>query len=178
MTPTLTINAGARWDVQLPFEATNDILSMSTLADACGVSGQNPDGSCRFFDPTATGGKSPTFVQYDKSNPGWNTDWNNIAPNISAAWRPNVQGGWLRPILGDPEQATLRAGFSINYAREGMAVYTGQYGANPGSQVSATRNESNGLLVPPWRDLAHLLFSRSVDQARPAAQLRHSGGDL
>ena len=109
MTPTLTINAGARWDVQLPFEATNDILSMSTLADACGVSGQNPDGSCRFFDPTATGGKSPTFVQYDKSNPGWNTDWNNIAPNISAAWRPNVQGGWLRPILGDPEQATLRA---------------------------------------------------------------------
>ena len=149
MTPTLTINAGARWDVQLPFEATNDILSMSTLADACGVSGQNPDGSCRFFDPTATGGKTPTFVQYDKSNPGWNTDWNNVAPNISAAWRPNVQGGWLRPILGDPDQATLRAGFSINYAREGMAVYTGQYGANPGSQVSATRNESNGLLVPP-----------------------------
>jgi len=29
-----------------------------------------------------------------------------------------------------------------------MAVYTGQYGANPGSTVSVTRSEGNGLLVP------------------------------
>ncbi len=147
-TPTLTINAGARWDIQRPFEPVNDILSMSTLADACGMSGQHPDGSCRFFDPTATGGKSPTFVQYDRNNPGWNLDYDNIAPNISAAWQPNVETGWLRTILGDPAQATIRGGFSLNYAREGMAVYTGTYGANPGSQVAATRNEGNGLLVP------------------------------
>jgi hypothetical protein len=149
-TPTLTINAGVRWDVQMPFEPVNDVLSMSTFADACGVSGIGEDGKCRFFQPGAAGGKNPpTFVQYDKGNLGWKTDWNNVAPNIGVAWRPNVQSGWLRTLLGDPDQATLRAGYSVNYAREGMAVYTGQFGANPGSQVSVTENEDNGLLVPP-----------------------------
>ena len=63
--------------------------------------------------------------------------------NVGVAWRPNVQGGWLRTILGDPEQATLRAGYSVAYNREGFAVYTGQYGANPGSQVSVTRSNQH-----------------------------------
>jgi len=147
VTPTVTLNGGLRWDVEMPFYPVNDILSMSTYADACGVSGIGSDGLCRWFQPGASGGKSPTFVQYDRNNPGWNTDWNNVAPNLGVAWRPNVQGGWLRPILGDPEQATLRAGYSVAYNREGMGIYTGQYGSNPGSQVSVTRNTANGNLI-------------------------------
>ena len=108
----------------------------------------DPTALCRWFQPGASGGKSPTFVQYaHRNNPGWNTDWNNVAPNLGVAWRPNVQGGWLRPILGDPEQATLRAGYSVAYNREGMGIYTGQYGSNPGSQVSVTRNSANGNLI-------------------------------
>jgi hypothetical protein len=59
-----------------------------------------------------------------------------------------VQDGWLRALLGDPEQATLRAGFSMAYDRQGMGVFTGQYGTNPGSTLSLTRSEANGLLVP------------------------------
>ena len=96
--------------------------------------------SAAFFTPGATGGKYPTFVQFDRGNPGYNTDWNNFAPNVGVAWRPNVQSGWLRQILGDPDQATLRAGYSVAYNREGFGVYTGQYGANPGSSLSVTRN--------------------------------------
>ena len=78
-----------------------------------------------------------TFVQYDKSDPGYNTDWNNLAPNVGVAWRPNVQSGWLRKILGDPEQATLRAATRWPTTAKAWRVFTGQYGANPGSHDSA-----------------------------------------
>jgi hypothetical protein len=146
--PTVTLNVGLRWDVQTPFEPTNDIMSTSFYADACGVSGIGPDGVCRFFTPGASGGIVPSFVQYDAGRPGYNTDWNNLAPNVGIAWRPNVQSGWLRRVLGDPDLATIRAGYSVTYNREGFGVFTGQYGANPGSTLSVTRSEANGLLLP------------------------------
>jgi Carboxypeptidase regulatory-like domain/TonB dependent receptor len=160
VTPALTINGGVRWDVQMPFTPVNDVMSQSTFDDACGISGIGADGRCRFFDPTASGGKVPTFVEFNRNTPGYNTDWNNVAPNIGVAWRPNVQSGWLRSILGDPDQATVRAGYSIAYDRQGMAVFTGQYGANPGSQLSLTRNEDNGLMVPAGQTWPVLLTQR------------------
>ena len=144
----MTINAGLRWDVQTPFQPTNDIMSTSFYADACGMSGIGADGVCRFFQPGASGGITPSYVQYDSGRPGYNTDWNNLAPNLGVAWRPNVQSGLMRAILGDPELATVRAGYSVTYSREGMGVFTGQYGSNPGSTLSVTRSEGNGLLVP------------------------------
>jgi len=148
LTPTFTLNAGVRYDIQTPFTPVNDILSQSTFADACGVSGLASNGDCRFYDPTATGGKTPDFVEFGSGTQNYKTDWNNIAPNVGVAWRPNVQDGWLRALLGDPEQATVRGGYSHAYDRQGMAVFTGQYGANPGSTLSLTRSEANGLLVP------------------------------
>ncbi len=148
LTPTLTLNAGVRYDVQTPFTPVNDILSQSTFADACGISGIGSDGDCRFYRSAATGGKVPDFVAFGTGTQNYKTDWNNVAPNASVAWRPNVQSGWGRALLGDPEQATLRAGYSHAYDRQGMAVFTGQYGANPGSTLSLTRSEGNGLLVP------------------------------
>ena len=146
--PTVTLNAGVRWDVQTPFVASNDIMSTSFYADACGISGIGADGVCRFFQPGASGGVTPTYVQYSASQPGYNTDWNNFGPNLGIAWRPNVQSGVLRQILGDPELATVRAGFSVTFSREGMGVPLGQFGANPGGTLSVTRSEGNGLLVP------------------------------
>ena len=147
-TPALTINAGLRWDLQMPFTPVNDVMTTVTLADICGVSGLGSGGTydkCNFYAPGATGGKFPEFSQFKKGNLGYDTDWNNIAPNVGVAWRPNVQGGWLRGLLGDPDQATLRAGYSIAYERQGMAVFTGQFGPNPGSTLSLTRNNSTGL---------------------------------
>ena len=51
----------------------------------------------------------PTYVRYEPNNKGYTTDKNNFAPNVGIAWRPNVQEGWLRRILGDPEMATVTA---------------------------------------------------------------------
>ena len=152
----LTVNAGVRWDVQLPFQPTNDTMSSASLADVCGVSGLGDGGvysACNFFAPgTTTGGKVPEFVQYTTGTKGYNTDWNNAAPNVGIAWRPEVQGGWLRTLLGDPEVATVRGGYSIAFERQGLGVYTGVFGPNPGSQLSLTRDANTGLVPPgePW----------------------------
>jgi hypothetical protein len=165
MSPRLTLNAGLRWDIQMPFQAVNDVMSRATFADACGVSGIGSNGECRFFQPNASGGVYPQFIEYSSGNKGWNTDWNNVAPNIGVAWLPNVQDGFLRTLLGDPEQATIRAGYSVNYAREGMARFTGVFGANPGSQVSVTRNANSGLLIPPGE--SYPVLFREKDRLGP-----------
>ena len=149
--PTVTLNVGLRWDIQTPFSAANDNFSAVTLDDLCGVSGLG-DGSiynaCKFFTPGATGGKIPAYSQLQSGTNGYNVDWNNVAPNVGVAWRPNVQSGFLRTILGDPEQATIRAGYSVQYERQGFGTFTGVYGGNPGATISLTRNASTGLLPP------------------------------
>lgn len=150
VTPTLTLNGGLRYDVQMPFQASNDIMSSVTMADVCGISGLGAGGTynrCNFFQPGAKGGKAiPEYVQLTKGTQGYETDWNNIAPSVSVAWRPNVQGGWLRTLMGSPEQATLRAGWSVAYERQGMNQFTGVFGANPGSTLSLTRDANTGLV--------------------------------
>ena len=152
VTPTLTLNAGLRWDVQMPFTPVNDIMSAVTLGGVCGISGLGDGGifnACNFFEPGASGGRCREFVAvHDRARSGYKTDWNNVAPNVGVAWRPNVQSGCLRTLLGDPEQATLRGGYSVAYERQGLGVFTGVYGANPGSTLSLTRNASTGLVRP------------------------------
>jgi hypothetical protein len=115
----------------MAFAPVNDIMSTVTMADVCGISGLGSGGTydaCRFFQPNATGGQVPQFTQFTRDSLGYNIDWNNLAPNIGVAWRPNVKNGWLRALLGDPEQATLRGGYSVAYDRQGLGVFTGVFG--------------------------------------------------
>ena len=151
--PTVTFTGGLRWDVQLPFTPTNDIMSRVEMADFCGMSGLGDGGTyskCNFLSPGATGGVTPEFKQLTAGTNGYKTDWNNFAPTVGLAWRPNVQDGWLRGLLGDPEQATLRGGYSVAYERQGLSEFTGTFGANPGSVITITReDDSADPLVPP-----------------------------
>jgi hypothetical protein len=153
ITPTLTLNAGVRWEVQTPVVALNDNYSTATMADICGPSGlgNGPGGrACNLFQPGVFNafGMVPQYSQLKARQSAFNTDWNNVAPNVSAAWRPNVQTGFLRTILGDPEQATLRAGFSVAYNRNGMAEFQGIFAGNPGRAINANRTNALGNLVP------------------------------
>jgi len=149
MTPTLTLNAGVRWDVQTPFQSVNDTMSAVSFASVCGLSGPGASttafNKCNFASRAQTG-VTPEFIKLQKGTNGYNTDWNNFGPNISVAWRPNVQTGFGRMLLGDPEQATLRGGYSMSYERQGLAVFTGLYGGNPGSTVALNRNQTTGLV--------------------------------
>jgi hypothetical protein len=152
VSPTLTLTGGLRYDLQMPFSASNDIMSSVTMADFCGISGLGDGGTysrCNMFQPGASGGVIPSFKQLKAGTQGYKADRNNFGPSVSVAWRPDVQDGWLRTILGDPEQATVRAGYTISYERQGMSVFTGTFGANPGSTISLSRTEGLGNLVAP-----------------------------
>jgi hypothetical protein len=150
--PNLTLNYGLRYELQLPIQAENSLYSMTTVADACGLSGQgNAFGTrCNLFMPGTLGtGQLPTFQQYKAGNPGYSTDYNNFAPSLGAAWLPNVKTGFLRTILGDPDQATVRVAYSRAYDREGLGAISGIYDANPGVFIAQTRSAANGNLVFP-----------------------------
>ena len=91
---------------------------MNTLADLCGVSGlgNGPGGrECNLFNPGVFNpvAATPVYELYQAGSPGYNTEYDNFAPNIGVAWQPNVQSGWLRAILGDPAQATIRGSYGV-----------------------------------------------------------------
>lgn len=171
LTPTVTLNGGVRWEVQFPFFPITNTWSTATMADACGKSGEgNGIGGrqCNLFQPgnLAAPGVTPQYVKYDPGAPGYNTEYGNLAPNVGLAWRPNVQGGWLRRLLGDPEQATLRGGFAVAFNRERMDRFTGLFGGNVGGTTNVSnRNNNNGNLIEPGRGWP-LLF-REVDRLGP-----------
>ena len=163
VTPTLTVNVGLRYDLQTPFAANNDIMSAAALADVCGISGIGENTTvynrCNFFKPGANTGKAiPEFAQLTAGTQGYSTDKNNLAPSLSVAWRPNVQSGWLRTLLGNPDQATIRAGWAVAYERQGMNQFTGVFGANPGSTITLTRDTNTGLV--PAGEAWPVLFSQ------------------
>ena len=157
VTPTLTINAGARWEVVFPFQAITDTWSQSTMADLCGPSGlgTGPEGrQCNLFQPgtlPAEAIQTPTYTLYSAGTPGYNTDYKSVSPNAGVAWRPNVQSGFLRTLLGDPEQATVRAGWSMSFNRERVDRFTDVYGTNPGGTTPATRS-TQATAFPLVRD--------------------------
>ena len=105
--------------MQTPFQPVNDTMSAATMDSVCGISGTG-DGSiynaCDFYHP-GTRGVVPEFVQFTTGTDGYDVDFDNFAPNVGVAWRPNVQtDGCAR---SDPEQATIRGGYSEAYNREG-----------------------------------------------------------
>ena len=153
--PTLTVNAGLRWQIAKPFQANESVYSMNTMADICGVSGlgNGPGGrECNLFNPGvfSTGGRAPVYELYSAGEPGYRTEYDNFAPNVGVAWQPNVQGGVLRTILGDPSHATVRASYGVSYNSDGLGFYTGVYGSNPGNQITTNRTTASAQypLVP------------------------------
>ncbi len=148
-TPTLTVNAGLRWDLFLPFTPADNTWSRATIEDICGISGTgNGVGGrgCNLFQPgVQTGTLIPTFDRFEPGDGSFKTNWTDFAPNVGVAWRPDVQDGWLKALLGDPEQATFRAGYAMSYNQERIDRFTANAGANAGGVISASRNTDHGL---------------------------------
>src|SRR5262249_53514696 len=99
--PTLTINAGLRYDVQRPFYAQNNSYSTATLADIFGVTGVGSDfepGSLvnhlgNMFKPNTFQGSPTTFKQLPSNTSAYNTDWGGFAPSLGAAWSIGSDSG-------------------------------------------------------------------------------------
>ena len=172
VTPTLTINGGLRWDVQMPFTPVTNTFSTIALEDLCGISGvgSGPDGrACNLFQPGTLGGKAqPQYYPFDKGTKAYNINYANIGYNIGLAWRPNVQDGILRTILGSPEQATLRAGYSMTFNQERFDRFTNNAGANPGGTTPATRNATTGYCLVCPGESWPILLSQTNRLGAPA----------
>ncbi len=170
--PTLTINAGLRWDVQLPFVPVTQTYSTTTMEDMCGISGLGAGvggRDCNLFKPGTVSGKAqPTYIKYNPGDEAYKTNWKNIGYNLGFAWRPNVQDGFLRTILGSPDQATIRAGYSMTYNVERFDRFTNNAGANPGGTTAASRNTGSGYCLVCPGETWPLLFSQKNRLGAPA----------
>lgn len=152
--PTLTINAGLRYEVQLPFYALNDSYSTASIDDIFGptgpgsglVVGSTVTGLGNLYKPGTLQGSPTTYDMLTKGSKAFTTDTNNFAPSLGAAWTTGADSGWLRTVFGTPGQTVVRGGFNISYQRGGMNDMTEVFGDNPGILIDATRNLTNGNL--------------------------------
>jgi hypothetical protein len=173
VSPTLTVTGGLRWDVQLPFVPVTQTFSTIQLEDLCGISGigAGPDGrACNLFKPgTVTGKAQPTYQLFTPGTQAYATDYTNIGFNVGFAWRPNVDTGVLRTLLGDPQQATIRAGYSMTYNQERFDRFTNNAGANVGGTISANRNATTGFCLVCAGESWPVLYSQKNRLGAPAA---------
>ena len=172
--PNLTVTAGLRYELQYPMVPTNGVFTTTGIEDLCGPSGEGQGVGgrfCNLFNPGSVlnPNVAPEFVRYEANNKGYSVDYNNIAPNVGVSWRPNVQSGFMRTLLGDPEVATVSSGFSRSYNRERFDRFTAVYGGNPGATLAATRGTgaNNFPLVPPGESWPILL--RETNRLGPPA---------
>ena len=149
--PTLTVNYGVRYELQLPFTPLNDYYSkVADPAMLYGVSGAG-----NMFKPGTLTGQAPQFVQFAKGEGAYKTDYNNVAPSVGLAWRISPKSPWLQKLLST--DAVVRAGYSLSYVREGMNAVDSLFNANPGGTITATRSMALGNLVPTSTQLPVLL---------------------
>jgi hypothetical protein len=153
--PNLTINAGLRYEVQLPFEALNNSYSYADIDDVFGITGPGDltvgsvvTGLGNLYKPGTLQGSPTMYTMLEKGMQAYNTDVNNFAPSIGAAWTTGAESGFWRKILGAPGDSVIRGGYNISYQRGGMSDMTEVYGDNPGILIDATRSTGNGNLGP------------------------------
>jgi hypothetical protein len=152
--PTITVNGGLRWGVQLPFRSLNNSYSTATVNDMFGVTGPGSgfvagsvgSGLGNLYKPGTLEGSPTTYQLLEADSKAYGTDWNNVSPSIGVAWTFGSKDGWTRRIFGAPGDSVVRGGYNIAYQRGGMSDFTEVFGANPGIQISATRNQTNGNL--------------------------------
>jgi hypothetical protein len=142
-TPTLTISAGVRYVLALPFYPTNNSYTTVTEASLYGVSGIG-----NVFTPGSLTGSKPNFVQYPEGTYAYNVDRNNLAPSVGLAWQvPAQQNAIGRLIFGSQEgDSVLRGGGAMAFQRPGMSDFTGTFGANQGIFFNLTRDSNNATL--------------------------------
>ncbi len=156
---SITVSAGVRYVLELPFYPTNNSYTTVTNASLYGISGEG-----NLFKPGTLTGTKPSFVQYPAGTYAYNVDRNNLAPSAGFAWQlPGQSNALGRVILGSQEgDSVIRAGGAMAFQRPGMSDFTGTFGANQGIQVTLNRDSTNATLPI-------LLRSQPALPAAPAA---------
>jgi hypothetical protein len=142
----LSINAGLRYDIQLPFYSLNSLYSYATVDDLCGRSGKKSDNSCNLFQPGVMPGTSPTFKQLTKGTKAYDTDYNNVAPSVGFAWTPVRRSGLIGNLMGPDGDFVIRGGYTRAFSRAGLNDFTSIFNNNPGILIVQNRDEASGNL--------------------------------
>ncbi len=155
----LTINAGLRYELQLPFTALNNSSRRRRwrTSAACLAWADNAAAICSSQARSPAPSRSSSISK--RACASHDVDWNNWAPSIGGNWTPTARNGLLRGMLGDEGDTSISAGFSMAYNRNGMSDFTNIFGANPGVLIDVNRNQSLANLgaVPLlFRDRARL----------------------
>ena len=153
----MTINAGVRYDVQLPFYSLNSLYSYATIDDLCGRSGKKSENSCNLFQPGVMPGTSPSFKQLNAGTKPYDTDYNNIAPSVGFAWTPERRSGFLGTLMGPRNDFVIRGGYTLAAARRPERLH-GDSAPTPASASSrtATKRAPTRDHAAPLRDTARL----------------------
>ena len=174
--PNVTLSMGLRYEVQLPMVPTKSTRSTTTLESVCGPSGfgEGPGGRpCNMYNPGVFNNATqiPTYTAYESGSSGYNVDRNNIAPVVGLTYRPTVNDGFWRKLLGDPDQAVLSGGFTRSFNRERIDRFTAVFGSNPGPTTPATRNTAaTGFPLVPAGESWPLLFTEKSRLGPPDFQ--------
>ena len=107
----LTLNFGLRWDVSTPWwEQHNQIQTIVPGLQSIVFPG-SPTGWVFPGDP----GIPPTLAP---------TRYNNFGPRLGVAYSPSVGEGFLRKLVGEPGQMSIRAGYGVFFtALEGSTNF-------------------------------------------------------
>ena len=166
MTPRLTLNAGVRWDIQMPFQAVNDVMSRATFADACGVSGhragwRNAGSSSRARPAASTRSSSSTRMAMRAGRPTGTTSRPTSASRGCRTWRPaSCARCWAirsRRRCGPVTRSTTRV-----KAWPASRAYSVPIRA---ARSTSTRNANSGLLIPPGE--SYPVLFREKDRLGP-----------
>ncbi len=120
------------------------------------------------FTTNQTGKLIPQYIPFTPGTQAFNPNYFNFGYNGGIAWRPNVESGLLRAVLGDPQQATVRAGYSMTYNVERFDRFTGNAGNNPGGTTVASRNTGTGFCLVCAGESWPLLFREKNRLGAPA----------
>jgi hypothetical protein len=140
----VTVNAGVRYGVQLPFSPLNSNYSFGSMTEICGVSGVGSDGACNLFQPGIRAART-TLPQFTHSAPRLQRGQEQPgAERRRVVWTPQRRDGWLGTVMGPEGNFVIRGGCSRNYSRPGLNDFTGPFNNNTGlvSRSPALRRHS------------------------------------
>ena len=177
VTPTLTLNAGVRWEVQLPIVALNGNYSTATIADICGPSGlgDGPGGrACNLFQPgvfNAPGAGAAVHAVHGQrppaTRPTGTTSRRTSSVGVAAERAERLRCARSSAIRNRRPSAPA---ISIAYNRNGMAEFAGHLRA----ATRAARSTRTGTTR-----LGNLVAARRVVAgALPRHGAPRSAGDL
>lgn len=126
--PTLTVNAGLRWEVQGPMHDVRGITAVPDLASLFGP-------SVALFSPGQLSGNNNPQVKVGQD--AYKTDWLTLAPNLGLAWNPNITKGFLGKLFGG-QKTVLRGSWAMVVYDEGTQFYAQNLGTNAGKTIGAT----------------------------------------